>query len=298
MKILCKSSLLSVLIVLTAFGLSACEEEAATVYRPEQIRIAVLPDQTEEALRQRYSGLVDYLSQQTGLPFRLIIPGDYTDLVNQFAQQNIDLAFFGGLTYLQARHRIDTAPLAMRDIDLQFKSYFLVGTDNKDLSWSDLKGKKLSFGSRLSTSGHLMPRYYLEEKGISAETYFNEVRFSGAHDKTASLVESAAVDIGAVNADIVDLMLADGRLDPEKIHIFYETPPYADYVWAANGNLDADIREKMLSAFLSLSADNAAQAEILDTLGAEGFVAAKADYFTVLDGVARQVGLLNVEDLN
>ncbi len=288
----------SVFALMVVFGVIACSDEQSESYKPELIRIAVSPGQNKEALLMRYTRLGAYLSERTGLPYKLIVPGDYADLVNQFAEQRVDLALFGGLTYLQARLRAGAEPLVMRDGDLNFKSYFLVAEKDKDLSWSDLQGKTLSFGSRLSTSGHLMPRYYLLQKGIQAETYFSEVRFSSAHDITAKLVESGAVDLGAASADIVDRMLADGRLDSEKIHIFFETPGYADYVWAVGSNLDETLRQQLQDAFLGLSLENPEHAEILERLGANNFIVGNNAYYSDLDSMAREVGMLNEADLN
>ncbi len=285
-------------VLLIALSIVACENERTESYQPEILRIAVSPGQSEEALRLRYTGLGEYLSAQTGLPYKLIIPGDYADLVNQFAQQQVDLALFGGLTYLQARLRADAQPLVMLETDLNFKSYFLVAAEDKDLSWSDLQDKTLSFGSRLSTSGHLMPRHFLQQKGIKPETYFEEIRFSGAHDTTAKLVESGTVDLGAASADIIDRMLADGMLDSEKIHIFFETPGYADYVWSVHSNLDQALQQTLKDSFLGLSVNDPVHASILAELGAEKFVIGKNEYFAVLDDIAREVGLLNEEDLD
>lgn len=285
------------LVFLVALGLAACDRDNAALYQPEVIRIGVLPDENAEALQQRYTGLRDYLSATIDKPVELVIPKDYADLVNQFSESRLELAFFGGLTYLQARYRANAEPLVMRDIDLNFKSYFLVSADNSDLTWPDLKGKSLAFGSRLSTSGHLMPRYYLQQKNIVAESYFREVRFSGTHDATARLVASGEVDVGAANADIIDRMLADGRLDNDSIYIFYETPTFADYVWAIRSDIEDSLKAKIRDAFLSLKAEEKTHGEILKTLGANEFVVARDEYFTILDEVATQIGLLNLDDL-
>ena len=150
------------------------------------IRVAVLPDQTEERLRERHEPLLEHLAEQTGWTFELYLPGSYKELVEGFGQRRWDLAYFGGVTFVRAAAAHGAVPLAMRDVDMKFTSTLITRKADSYHRISDLSGKRLSFGSRLSTSGHWMPRYYLKALyGIEPESYFSEVQYSGKHDLTA-----------------------------------------------------------------------------------------------------------------
>ncbi|MCP4379652.1 MAG: phosphate/phosphite/phosphonate ABC transporter substrate-binding protein [bacterium] len=153
---------------------------------PSILRVGVLPDESVEALHQRHDALLGHLSAETRIDFELVLPPDYKELVRLFGNREVDLVYFGGLTFLRANlfHRAE--PLVMRDVDSRFTSWFLVKDGDPAHDVVDFKGKAFAFGSRLSTSGHLMPRHFMKtEKHIIPEEFFSEVRYSGAHDKTA-----------------------------------------------------------------------------------------------------------------
>jgi len=184
-------------------------------------------------------------------------------------------------------------PLVMRDIDMRFVSYFLVRPGDPAQTIMDLRGRKLSFGSRLSTSGHLMPRYFLKEMGIRPEKFFGEVRYSGSHDQTAAAVLNQEADVGVANSQVIDDMLQTGRLRPNSLRILWRTPPYPDYVWAVSKNLDENLRDQILQTFLDLSQADVGQREILAHQGASFFLPADAEDFVPLERIAEEMGLLS-----
>ncbi len=273
------------------FQLCACSapEKEPSI---EILRIGVLPDESEEALRERYVPLLEFLSQETGIPYELIIPNNYAGLVRQFGEGKIDLAYFGGVTFVNANSEYGAVPLVMRDVDSDFTSVFVVADEGfKD--FEELQGKRFSFGSRLSTSGHLMPRHFLQaERGIIAEKYFGSVEYSGKHDLTAYHVRDGEVDAGVVNAEIIRKMFADGRLQPGDIRIIWTTPPYPDYVWAVHPRIHPLARGRIQQAFLKLSADNPPERAILSGMGTAGFYPASIKDYSMLAQVMGRPGVL------
>lgn len=282
--------------LVTLILVTGCSDRQYEKYDPEVLRIGVLPDQGEAALRDQFTPLAEYLSRALQKPFEMIFPVDYADLVDRFDQGELDLVYFGGLTFLQAQARGGAVALVMRDIDAHFTSYFLVRTDVLEPNWQGMRGLSFSFGSRLSTSGHLMPRYFLLQQGIEPESYFSEVRYSGAHDTTAKLVEKGEVVLGAANSQIINKMFESDRLSEQQIRILWETPPYANYVWAVRPDADQAFVQQLSNGFLSLSPINERHAQILEPLGAGGFVPAALEDFTALREIAISVGLLEDRD--
>lgn len=259
---------------------------------PKVLRIGVLPDQSEAVLQQRYDPLLRYLADAVGISTELVIPSSYDDLLARFEKGELHLAYFGGFTFTRTHHRGVAKPLVMRDIDLRFKSYFLTRADGGSKPLTDFKGQRFAFGSRLSTSGHLMPRHFLNQKGLSPETFFGEVKYSGAHDRTALWVRDGIADIGVANASIIDEMFTSGRLKRSEVQIVWETPHYPDYIWAAHHNLGSDLCNRILIAFLKLSSSDPVQAKILERVNAGGFVPARIDDFSELSKIAGKLGLL------
>ena len=274
-----------------AFQLSACSvpEKEPPI---DILRIGILPDEGEEALRERYVPLLEFLSQETGLPCELVIPKHYATLIRLFGEGQIDLAYFGGVTFVNASSVYGAVPLVMRDVDSNFTSVFVVADEGfKD--FEELQGKRFSFGSRLSTSGHLMPRHFLQaQRNIIPEKYFGSIEYSGKHDLTAYRVRDGEVDAGVVNAEILSKMFADGRLQAGDIRIIWTPPPYPDYVWAVHPRIRPVARERIQQAFLKLSADNPEEAAILSRMGTVGFYPASIEDFSLLTQVMDRLDVL------
>ncbi len=259
---------------------------------PQLIRLAILPDLDQETLKQRYSPLVKYLSQETRHEFELIIPLNYEDLENKFYQGEIEIAYFGGLTFVRNHLKSGAMPLVMRAVDTRFTSLFFTPGTSKNYNLLALKDKVIAFGARLSTSGHLMPRYFLKtEKQISADSYFSKVIYSGAHDKTAYITRDGIADIGVANTLIINSMLEDGRLKAIDLNIIWESPPYADYVWAIQRTINADLKLKLRDAFLNLDIDKKEHQEILNNLGAHHFLPADLEQYNELREIAEDMRL-------
>lgn len=254
---------------------------------PALLRIGVLPDQSAESLRRRFTPLVDYLSTQLKVETELRIPGSYEELLEQFHDREIDLAYFGGFSYIKANHRDRARALVMRRIDTRFTSVFIVAANSDVHTLAQTRGRRLSFGSQLSTSGHLMPRYFLGQMGIDPEAHFGAVEYSGAHDRTAYWVRDGTVDVGSLNAITFRSMLDSALLEPEQVRVLWETPPYADYVWAIHPSIDEDLALAIRDAFLALSPERNDHRTILEALDATGFIPADPAYFRNLETIVR-----------
>lgn len=271
-------------LLLLPIGELADGDRSAT---PALLRIGVLPDQNAELLRRRFTPLVDYLSQRLNLPAELRIPDSYGDLLDQFHDREIDLAFFGGYSFIKANERDGARALVMRRIDTRFTSVFVVAAESNAQTLADMRGRHLGFGSRLSTSGHLMPRYFLEQMSNDPETFFGRVEFSGAHDRTAYWVRDGIVAVGALNATKFRSMVENNLLEPGQLRVLWETPPYADYVWALHPLVDDDLALAIRDAFLALSPDVDEHRTILQALDASGFIPADPVYFDNLEMIVR-----------
>ena len=246
------------------------------------LRVAVLPDTKPEELQQRHASLIRYLSDTLNMPVELVIPANYDEMLAYFAKGKIDLASFGGYTFVLARQCCNAMPLVMRDVDRNFTTVFLASASDSRNSLQDFKGARFTFGAPLSTSGHLMPRYYLEQQGIIPEQFFGEVQYSGGHDKTAFAVQDHVVDLGAANSVIINQMAQRGQIGPDTLKIIWETPTFVDYVWAVPATMPTSLVNQIRDAFLELSKIDPAQSVILEDQGTDGYLPAALSDFEVL----------------
>ena len=277
-------------------GLSACSMQTDTS-EPDVLRVSLLPGVSDtEELQRSFLPLLRYLEQELNINVEWVRVDSYQEQLDKFHRNELDLALFGGYTFIKAQLRDNADPLVMRDIDFQFTSYFLVASDNKATKISELKGQSFSFGSALSTSGHIMPRFFLSTQDIVPETFFSQVVYSGAHDLTARWVQEKRVDVGAVNSLTVDKMFKEKKLSKDKVKILWKTPPYPDYVWAARRKLPERIKAKIIEAFVKLSPDNRQHRDLLELTDANYYLPASADDFEPIRKIALQLDMLTANE--
>ncbi len=270
-----------------ALCLSANLSQAAEV-----LRVSAIPDEAPTELLRKFKPLGAYLEQQLGMKVEFTPVADYPAVVEALATDRLDLAWLGGFTFVQVRLKTGNAiPLVQREQDAQFTSKFI--TANPDVtSLADLKGKTFAFGSVSSTSGSLMPRYFMLQDGIKPETHFSRVGYSGAHDATAAWVQAGKVDGGVLNASVWDKLVASGKVDSNKVKVFATTPTYYDYNWTVRGTLDPALAEKIKAAFLALDPANPEHKAILDLQAASRFIETSPENYKGIEDAARAADLL------
>lgn len=258
-------------------------------------RIGAIPDQDISVLSRQFGAVSGYLSEVTGLRVEYVPSSDYAALVAAFERGDIHLAWFGGLTAVQAMAVEPTAEaFAQRPRDAEFHSRFIVQADLPVQKLEDLRGLRFTFGSESSTSGHVMPRYFLMKAGIDPEKDFNgPPSYSGSHDKTIELVQSGAFQAGALNEAVWERRVKEGTVDAAKVRDFYTTPAYFDYNWTIRGDVDQTFgegtKEKITQAILSMGPE---QKEILDLFQTDSFVPTKNENYQAIREVAEAIGII------
>lgn len=264
------------------------------------LKVGGIPDQDASRLARRYDVFAAYLSDRLDVDVEYVPSADYAAVVTAFTQGGLDLAFFGGLTGVQARLRDEGAQaIAQRTQDARFHSKFIVRAGLPYNSLEDLKADaddlSLTFGSESSTSGHLMPRHFLAQAGLDSEEDFKSLpNFSGSHDVTWRLVESGAFDVGALNEDVWDRAVREGRVDTSKVRVLETTPGYFDYNWTARSSIDQEFgtgfTARLQEALLAL--DQETHAEILGLFSTDRFIETRNENYRAIENTARGLGLI------
>ena len=265
---------------------------AAAQNTPGVLRVSAIPDENPTELQRKFKPLGDYLAKATGLKVEFTPVTDYAASVEGLVNKRLDMVWFGGFTFVQANVRSKGAitPLVQRAEDEKFRSVFI--TTSKDINkLEDLKGKTLSFGSESSTSGHLMPRYYLLAAKINPDTDLKRIAFSGAHDATVAAVGGGKVDAGALNISVWEKLLAEKKVDPA-VRVFYTTPGYYDYNWSVRSDMNPALQKKITDAFLALDKSTPEGKEILELQRASKFIPTKASNYGDIEKAAHNAGLL------
>ncbi|HET8801327.1 MAG TPA: putative selenate ABC transporter substrate-binding protein [Marinobacter sp.] len=273
----------------------------ATAASAETFVFTAIPDEDETKLVERFRGVADYLSEQLDVEVRYIPVKSYAAAVSAFRNNQVQLAWFGGLSGVQARRLVPGSEAIAQGVEDQaFQTYFIANTSTniepaEELASleEELRGKTFTFGSKGSTSGRLMPEFYIRETfGEQPEDFFSRVGFSGNHTRTLRLVEAGTYEVGALNFQVWQKELENGNINTDEVQVIWETPPYPDYQWTIRAGVDERFGEgfkaRVTEALLNLD-DKA----LLESFPRSGFIpASNADYEPIRN-TAEEIGILD-----
>jgi len=265
---------------------------------PKTLVFSAIPDQDETRLKQRFGDIASYLEKKLGVPVKYVPVKSYAAVVTAFRNNQIQLAWFGGLSGVQARLKVPGSQAIAQGVeDPKFHTYIIAnhttGLKHSDEFPKGVAGKTFTFGSKGSTSGRLMPQYYIEKNmGEKVGDVFKRVGFSGNHSKTIALVQSGAYEVGAVNFKVWEKEVEQGKVDTKKVSLIWKTPAYPDYQWTIRGDVDKKWGEgftkKVQAALIDLK-----DPELLARFPRSGFIEAKnADFQPILD-TAKSIGIID-----
>jgi len=282
---------------------AACGSDGGTDDVEDVLRIGAIPDQEPERLQRTYGLLADYLENELEVDVEYVPVTDYQGAVTAFGVGDLDVVWFGGLTGVQARLEVDGAEaIAQRDIDAEFTSVF-IANESSGLTPIDsvdglaaLEGHSFTFGSESSTSGRLMPQFFLGEAGLGLDSFEGEPGFSGSHDATIEVVAAGTFESGALNSQVWDSRVEEGAVDTTQVVEIFRTPTYFDYHWIAHPSLDerfdSGFIDELTGALTELDPAEEEHAEILELFGAGGFIETDNENYAAIEDVARDVGLI------
>lgn len=284
-------------IALTALVMLICG--CNTVDDDPVLRFTAIPDQNTTELRAKFDPIAQHLTAELGFDVEYIPSRDYQASVEMFKNGDVHLAWFGGLTGVQARHVVEGArAIVQGEEDPEFYSYFIAHRDSGLEPGDDfpmgIKDLKFTFGSNSSTSGRLMPEFFiLEASGKHAMEFFaDKPGFSGSHDKTAELVESGQYQAGVLNYKVYEKRVNEGTTDPDVCRIIWKTPVYADYNFTARPEIDtifgAGTIDRVQNALVGMS-DEA----LLAAFPRNSLIPADNEDFEQIRRVADELEMLN-----
>jgi phosphonate transport system substrate-binding protein len=255
------------------------------------LRLAMIPSTDPGRIVRESQPLVNYLQKETGARVELVVPTNYAAVVEAIANDRVDIAYLGGFTFVQASRRAGVQPLVQRERDQNFHSVFITQPGSRINALADLKGHSFAFGDVNSTSGHLMPAYYMRAANLDPNALAKTL-YTGGHDSTALAVANGKVDAGAMDELVFASMMKSGKITANQVRVFYTTPAFFDYVWAARKTLDPKLSDGFAAAFLKLDASKPESKAILDLLNATKYVRAEDASYEKLRQAAREEGLL------
>ena len=288
-----RSAIIALALVMASWsGAALAQDKPAFVF-------TAIPDQDETRLVERFMRVAEHLQSKLGLPVKYLPVKSYPAAVTAFTNGQVQLAWFGGFTGVQARRQVaGSQAIAQGAEDVAFKSYFIANsktglTLSKEFP-KQIAGKSFTFGSRASTSGRLMPEYYIRGAfgGRGPDEVFTRVGFSGDHSRTIQLVQSGAYEVGVVDYSVWDLDKQAGKVDAAQVGVIWESPTFPDYQWTVRSGVEqvygAGFTEKLRATLIAI--DDPA---ILRQFARTKFIPAKNSDYGPIEEVGKLTNLLN-----
>lgn len=264
----------------------------------QTFQFTAIPDEDTARLEARFAKVANYLQGKLGVPVRYVPVKSYPASVAAFKNNQVQLAWFGGLSGVQARRAVPgSLAIAQGEEDQAFVTYFIANTSaglKPSANFPEgLAGKTFTFGAKNSTSGRLMPEFYIRKhSGKTPEELFSRLGFSGDHSATIALVQSGSYQVGALNYKVWETELAEGKIDPKRVEVIWKTPTYPDYNWTIRGDVDktfgAGFVEKVKKALLELK-----DKDLLDSFPRKAFIPATNQMYEPILETAKAIDLLD-----
>lgn len=265
---------------------------------PKTLVFSAIPDQNQSQLIKRFGKVADYLTEKLGIPVKYTPVKSYSAAITAFRNNQVQLAWFGGLSGVRARLLVPGSEAIAQGIeDTEFKTYFIAHhstglTASEDFP-SAIAGKTFTFGSKGSTSGRLMPEYFIREHlGKAPNQALKRVGFSGNHSRTIALVQTGAYQLGATNYKVWEQEMMAGKIDKNKVSVIWETPAYPDYQWTIRGDVDsvwgAGFKARIKQALLDIK-----DPTLLEAFPRSRFISADNDDYQPILDTAKKIGLID-----
>ncbi|MCO1600957.1 phosphate/phosphite/phosphonate ABC transporter substrate-binding protein [Desulfosporosinus nitroreducens] len=288
---LISSIILTFALLVSGCGQSPIQSQGIQETSQSTLRVGLVPNQAPDKIKAQYGPFREFLSNTLGMPVELFVASDYAGVVEAMANDKLDVAYFGGLTYAQAKQRAKIHPIVTEiDEETQTSKYYsliIVPADSPVQSTADLKGRVFAFGDVSSTSGSLYPRFMLDKAGIKVPDDLENVVYSGGHDATAQAVQNGTVDAGGIEGRILNRLITNKTVDASKIRII-DKHLVEGYPWVVRDSLDKSLEEKIVNSFLEMK-----DPELLTLMRAKGFTKVTDANYTEIEKEANRLGLIN-----
>lgn len=252
------------------------------------LKFGVTPYMGETSMTRGFKPLMDYLARETGLPFELVIVGDYNQLAQRMKLGDIDIGAFSPFAYIEGAKTADVKIFATHTDEggkASYQGLIIARKDSALTSLTGLKGKSFAFVDPKSASGFIYPRAMLIAKGINPSDHFSRTIFSGNHENVLHAVLNKNVDAGAVYSNALAIG-KEKKLAVDSLSVIARTDPIPYDAYTARKGLADETVRKIQRALLQLDRRNGEGKQVLDTLSRElkidGFIAGEDRMYNVV----------------
>jgi len=221
--------------------------------------IALKPDKNPDVMLGERKNLSAALVEKLGGEVEVIVPTSGAVILEGLVNGSIDAGYLSAADMVHARRAGAAELLLVGEIDgrRSYSSYWLALKDKPYAAVEDLRGKPVAFASRTSTSGYLIPLVDLHNRGLvkkdPAEFFGSgNVWFGTGYASAVERVLAGEAEAAAVSDYVLD---KDKHLTAEQraqLKVVARQGPVPTHVIAVSAKLDAEKRDRLRAALLSL----------------------------------------------
>lgn len=251
---------------------------------PTKLRVALLPDENASNLIQQAQPLKAHLEKTLGKAIELVVTTDYSSMIEAMRFGRIEVAYFGPLSYVLAKSRapdIEAFAVGVERGKPTYHSILIARADGPVKDIPDIRGKAFGYGDQASTSSHLIPRAFLQKRGLKGNQDYKVVHL-GTHDAIARAVQNGQVPAGALSEQIYRTLIERKTIDSAKLRQIGLSDPIPNYPMTMQGNLAPELKAKIRSSFLDLK-----DPEVLKSFRVQGFAPTDDKDYDILRDTAK-----------
>ncbi len=227
----------------------------------QTINFGVTQQTTEEKTRYAYKPYIDFLAEQAKVNIKLVVVDEYSQLETDLADGVIHLADFPPLAFVQAYDRLKGKLKYLGTYKYTsggevarhyYRGYIFVRADAEATRLKDLKGFKMAFVEKTSSSGYNYPMATVLKAGINPDKFFAKIFFAGSHEAVIQAVVRKSADAGATFDIGVKNYL---KSKPESLRVIARTAPIPNAAFCASHKLNTRLRVSLLRAAQKLNPD-------------------------------------------
>lgn len=295
--------LLCGLLIALCFSCGGPDQQADS--NPKKLRFGLMVSEETEQTFERMEILQAYFSEKLGREVEFLQMSNTSAIIEAMRANKIDVSTAGAFTYLVASKTFGAEAIATTTSTdgnpLYYTSCLITSSKSSLRNIDDVvknaKNITLSWAYPTSTSGHLVPRYYLQQRGIMPDD-FKEVFTSTNHTATLFSVLSGKVDVAAITYALIDRFIKTGKLKKGDLRIIWESEPIAPSPVFVRKGLNEGLKKQIQQAYLDVSKGNPKAMKALQsqfTYGV-GYIPVNDSFYQPLRDMANKVEGLTLEE--
>lgn len=292
-----KSIILFAVLSLALLGCSSSKQQT-------EFTVAYLPVEDSTEIQSVHTAFETALSEAIGLDVKSYQTTSYSAAIEAVTSGKVDMVQLTPFSYVVAEgkggaHLLVNAAIPETS-DSDYISCLIVAKDSDIQSVDDIKGKIMAFGDPASTTGHLVPKYYLMTNfGLTVDEiendFFSQVLFSGGHDKTVLGVAQGTYDVGATYCQMPSILAGYGVIAADDVRIIGGAGKdlgveLSGVPVVVRDGLSSDLEEKVKAFMLSYD-----DSEYFGGIGITGGSYVEPDE-SIYDGIRKMSKALNMSE--